>query len=135
MNMLLDTCSKFQVNVDVKTIFISLMQKLAKFVENAKDEKDIIDSTQKIFNVVKGNIRKIMNESNSNMDVNKLIELQVAFLNFTIKCCPEKERLDSVNNILIDCVNLLSKNKTEIIPNYTIKLIRKLLVVPLESNI
>ena len=134
MNMLLDTCSKLQSNVDVKSIFISLMQKLAKYVENSKDEKDIIDSTQKIFNIVKGNIKKIMNESNTNMDVNKLIELQVAFLNFTIKCCPEKERLDSVNNILIDCVNLLSKNKTEIISNDTIKLIGRLLSVPLESN-
>ena len=134
MNMLLDTCSKLQSNVDVKSIFISLMQKLAKYVENSKDEKNIIDSTQKIFNIVKGNINKIMNESNTSMDVNKLIELQVAFLNFTIKCCPEKERLDSVNNILIDCVNLLSKNKAEIISNDTIKLIGRLLSVPLESN-
>ena len=134
MNMLLDTCSKLQSNVDVKTIFISLMQKLAKYVENSKDEKNIIDSTQKIFSVVKGNINKIMNESNASLDVNKLIELQVAFLNFTIKCCPEKERLDSTNNILIDCVNLLSKNKTEIISNDTIKLIGRLLSVPLESN-
>ena len=134
MNMLLDTCSKLQSNVDIKSIFISLMQKLAKYVENSKDEKNIIDSTQKIFNIVKGNINKIMNESNTNMDVNKLIELQVAFLNFTIKCCPEKERLDSVNNILVDCVNLLSKNKTEIISNDTIKLIGRLLSVPLESN-
>ena len=134
MNMLLDTCSKLQSNVDVKSIFISLMQKLAKYVENSKDEKNIIDSTQKIFNIVKGNINKIMSESNANMDVNKLIELQVAFLNFTIKCCPEKERLDSVNNILIDCVNLLSKNKAEIISNDTIKLIGRLLSVPLESN-
>ena len=134
MNMLLDTCSKLQSNVDIKSIFISLMQKLAKYVENSKDEKNIIDSTQKIFSIVKGNINKIMNESNTNMDVNKLIELQVAFLNFTIKCCPEKERLDSVNNILVDCVNLLSKNKTEIISNDTIKLIGRLLSVPLESN-
>ena len=134
MNMLLDTCSKLQSNVDVKSIFISLMQKLAKYVENSKEELNIIDSTQKIFSVVKGNINKIMNESNTSMDVNKLIELQVAFLNFTIKCCPEKERLDSVNNILIDCVNLLSKNKTEIISNDTIKLIGRLLAVPLESN-
>ena len=134
MNMLLDTCSKLQSNVDIKSIFISLMQKLAKYVENSKDEKNIIDSTQKIFSIVKGNINKIMNESNTNMDVNKLIELQVAFLNFTIKCCPEKERLDSVNNILIDCVNLLSKNKAEIISNDTIKLIGRLLSVPLESN-
>ena len=134
MNLLLDTCSKLQSNVDVKTIFISLMQKLAKYVENAKDEKNIIDSTQKIFSIVKGNINKIMNESNANMDINKLIELQVAFLNFTIKCCPENERLDSVNNILIDCVNLLSKNKNEIISNDTIKLIGRLLSVPLESN-
>ena len=134
MNVLLETCSKLQSNVDVKTIFISLMQKLAKYVENSKDEKNILDSAQKIFNIVKGNINKIMNESNTNMDVNKLIELQVAFLNFTIKCCPDKEKLDSTNNILIDCVNLLSKNKNEIISNDTIKLIGKLLAVPLESN-
>jgi len=134
MNVLLDTCSKLQSNVDVKTIFISLMQKLAKYVENSKDEKNIIDSAQKIFSIVKGNINKIMNESSSSMDINKLIELQVAFLNFTIKCCPEKERLDSTNNILTDCVNLLSKNKSEIISNDTIKLIGRLLSVPLESN-
>ena len=134
MNMLLETCSKLQSNVDVKSIFISLMQKLAKYVENCKDEKDIIDSTQKIYNIVKGNINKIMSESNTNMDVNKLIELQVAFLNFTIKCCPEKERLNSVNNILYDCVGLLSKNKSEMLSNDTIKLIGRLLAVPLESN-
>ena len=134
MNVLLDTCSKLQSNVDVKTIFISLMQKLAKYVENSKDEKNIIDSAQKIFSIVKGNINKIMNESSSSMDINKLIELQVAFLNFTIKCCPEKERLDSTNNILTDSVNLLSKNKSEIISNDTIKLIGRLLSVPLESN-
>ena len=134
MNLLLDACSKLQSNVDVKMIFISLMQKLAKYVENAKDEKNILDSTQKIFNIVKGNINKIMNETNTSMDMNKLIELQVAFLNFTIKCCPEEERLDSVNTILSECVKLLSKNKNEILTNDTIKLIGKLLAVPLESN-
>ena len=134
MNLLLDACSKLQNNVDVKMIFISLMQKLAKYVENAKDEKSILDSTQKIFNIVKGNINKIMSETNTAMDLNKLMELQVAFLNFTIKCCPEEERLNSVNNILADCVKLLSKNKNEILSNDTIKLIGKLLAVPLESN-
>ena len=113
MNLLLETCSKLQSNVDVKTIFISLMQKLAKYVENAKDEKNILDSTQKIFNIVKGNINKIMNETNTSMDMNKLIELQVAFLNFTIKCCPENERLDSVNAILSEVVKLLSKTRTK----------------------
>ena len=63
--MLLDACSKLQSNVDVKMIFILLMLKLAKYVENAKDEKGIPDSTQKIFNKVKGNINKIMNKKNS----------------------------------------------------------------------
>ena len=52
------------------------------------------------------------------MDINKLIELQ----------------LNSINNILAYCVNLLSKNKNEIISNDSIKLIGKLLSVPLESN-
>ena len=134
MNLLLDACSKLQSNVDVKSIFISLMIKLAKYVENAKKEKDILASTQKIYSVVKGNIAKIINESNQNMNINKLIELEVAFLNFTIKCCPEEERLTSVNNILNECVGMLSKNKNEIISNETIKLIGRLLSVPLESS-
>ena len=134
MNLLLDACSKLQTNVDVKSIFISLMIKLAKYVENAKKEKDILASTQKIYSVVKGNIAKIINESNQNMNINKLIELEVAFLNFTIKCCPEEERLTSVNNILNECVGMLSKNKNEIISNETIKLIGRLLSVPLESS-
>ena len=134
MNLLLDACSKLQSNVDIKSIFISLMIKLAKYVENAKKEKDILASTQKIYSVVKGNIAKIINESNQNMNINKLIELEVAFLNFTIKCCPEEERLTSVNNILNECVGMLSKNKNEIISNETIKLIGRLLSVPLESS-
>ena len=48
MNMLFDACSKLQSNVDVKMIFILLMLKLAKYVENAKDEKGILDYYQKI---------------------------------------------------------------------------------------
>ncbi len=134
MNLLLETCSQLQTNVDVKTIFISLMEKLAKYVENSKEEKDIVNSAQKIFTIVKGNIAKIMSDSKGSLDLDKLIELQVAFLNFTIKCCPEGDRLDSVNNILIDCVGLLSKNKNDLITNDTIKLIGKLLAVPLESS-
>ena len=42
MNLLLDACSKLQSNVDVKMIFISLMQKLAKKEENAKEEKGVL---------------------------------------------------------------------------------------------
>ena len=132
MDLLLDTCSKLQENVDVKSIFISLMEKLAKYVEN--NEKSIIDSTQKIYTTVKENIKKIMNDSKNNENINKLIELNVAFLNFTIKCCPESEKLDSVNNILTDCVGILSKNKNESFGNETIKLLGRLLSVPLESN-
>ena len=134
MDLLLDTCSKLQENVDVKSIFISLMQKLAKYVENCKNEKNIIESTQKIFNVVKDNIKKIMSDTKNNTNINQLIELQAAYLNFTIKSCPQNEKLDSVNNILQECVSILSKNKNEILTNDSTKLIRKLLSVPLESN-
>ena len=134
MNLLLDTCSKLQENVDVKSIFISLMEKLAKYVENCKNEKDIVDSTQKTFEVVKENIKKIMSDTKNNTNINQMIELQAAYLNFTIKSCPENEKLDSVNNILQECVAILSKNKNEILTDDSIKLVRKLLSVPLESN-
>ena len=134
MNTLLETCTKLQPTVDVKSLFIALMEKLAKFVENSKDETDVVSSAEKIFDLLKGNIDKIVSDDSSgNMDNNKIIELEVAFIKFTIKCCPEKEKLNTINHILYSCVSLLGKNKNEKVNNDGIKLINRLLSAALDS--
>ena len=133
MNTLLETCTKLQSNVDVKALFIALMEKLARYVDNSKDEKDVVASAEKIFELLKTNTDKIIQNWTSPADTNKLIELQVAFMKFTIKCAPEKDKLQTINYILSSTVNMLSRNRGEKITNEGIQLVGRLLSAALES--
>ena len=138
MNTLLETSSKLESVVDIKTLFISLMEKLAKYVTNLKEEENIGGSSPtQIFNLLKGNIDKIIRENQSlNIQDNlKLIELESAFLKFAIKCSPKKDRLYTVNTTLGDCVALLNRNRGERLNPDGMKLIGKLLSSPLESQL
>ena len=135
MNYILENCEKLQTGVDVKNLFINLMDKLTRYVENIKDNKENLESTQKIFNLLQTNINKILKENiSSNIDVAKLIELQNAFIKFSIKCCPENERLQVINHILGDSVLILAKNRFDITLEIS-KAIGKLLEAPLLSNL
>ena len=137
MNTLLETSSRLESVVDIKTIFISLMEKLAKYVTNNKEENIGGSSPAQIFNLLKINIDKIIRENLSLnlIDNLKLIELQSAFLKFAIKCSPPKNRLTTVNNILGDCVSILNKNRGEKLNADGMKLIGRLLSSPLESQL
>lgn len=135
MSTILDTCTRLVPTVDIKSLFIALMEKLAKFVGNSKDQEEVIQSSEKIFELLKLNIDKIIDESSqSGMDTLKLIELQVAFMKFTLKGCPNK--LPTVNHILSSSGNILTNSKMEFKHSQEgIKLIGKLLSVPLESTL
>lgn len=114
MGTILDTCTKLVPTVDVKLLFINLMEKLAKFVgDTGRDQTSSLQSAETIFELLKVNIDKIIDEQNTGgMDTIKLIELQVAFIKFTLKCCPDK--LTTVNHILNSSVNILSKNRNKL---------------------
>lgn len=136
MNVILDTCTKLVPTVDVKSLFIALMEKLAKFVgDSGRDQTETMNAAAKIFELLKINIDKIIEEgSQGSMDTLKLIELQVAFMKFTLKCCPEK--LEMVNHILNSSVNIMNKTRTDLkISQESIKLIGRLLAAPLESTL
>ena len=134
INLLLDTSTKLQQSVDIKSIFIALMDKLAIFVENGKDETNAAESAEKIFTVLKESIDKIVHEAiNSTTDVCAILELLCAFMKFTIKGCPGKEKLITVNHVLQSSVNLISRNRNEKITPEGIKLIGKVLSTALES--
>ena len=138
MSAILDTCTKLVPAVDIKSLFISLMEKLAKFVGGSgKTDEDVMSSAEKIFDLLKINIDKIIQEGSQNsMDALKLIELQVAFMKFTLKCCPNK--LETVNHILNASVIILNKHKNETAAKLSadgIKLLVKLLSTPLESTL
>ena len=57
MNEILKTATQLDENVDVKTLFIILMEKLARYVsENGSDAQNIVEAAEKIFEPLKGNI-------------------------------------------------------------------------------
>ena len=95
LEALLDTTSNLNHSVDIKNIFISLMDKLSKFaalgskptspetaVQQARD-------AQEIFKLFKKYTDKIIDEQGKTIQVYKLLELEVAFMNFTIKTYPK----------------------------------------------
>jgi vacuolar protein sorting-associated protein 35 len=136
MSTILDTCTKLVPTVDIKSLFIALMEKLAKFVgDTGRNQEDVMESAEKIFDLLKLNIDKIIEEgAQGSMDTLKLIELQVAFMKFTLKGCPNK--LQTVNHILNSSVNILSKTRSDYKLSLDgIKLIGRLLSVPLESTL
>lgn len=137
MSTILDTTTQLNPNVDVKSLLITLMDKLARFVgDDEKEESEILAAAERIFSLLKETIDRLISEGSgaASMDINKLIELLVAFMKFTIKCCPTKEKLETVNHILSTSESVLEKNNLKLNQD-GIKLIGKLLTTPLESEL
>ena len=139
MDGILKTATQLDEVVDVKSLFINLMEKLARYVsENSAESKNVIEAAEKIFEPLKSSIDKIVmqsiNQPGGIQEPNKFLELELALMKFTIKCCPQNDRLNTVNQVL---------EKTKFILNaYNRKLtqegeniLRNLLVSPLESEL
>jgi len=133
MDVILDSCTKLLQTVDVKSLFINLMEKLSKFVVDPNQENnETLKAAERIFDLLKINIDKIILEQSSGFDQIKLLELQVAFLKFTIKCSDHK--IERVNHILTSSLNIISNsNVINKISSDSLKLISKLLTFPLET--
>ena len=93
-------------NVDIKSIFVNLMEKLSQFANNAKategaekteEQQEIATIAQNldIFKLFKKYTDKIIDEQGKTIDVSRLLELEVAFMNFVISTYPTN--LDYVN--------------------------------------
>lgn len=65
------------------------------------------------------------------MEVHKLLELEVAFMNFSIKTYPQNTHY--VNQILDSCNQILKSTKIVNSDNQSMKLLVKLLSIPLET--
>lgn len=103
---LLDTTSNLNPNVDIKSIFINLMEKLSKFAANADSDVVTINKDLDIFKLFKKYTDKIIQEQGRTIEVARLLELEVAFMNFSIKTYPKN--IKYVNEILESCVSILT---------------------------
>jgi vacuolar protein sorting-associated protein 35 len=134
MGIILETCTKLLQTVDIKSLFINLMEKLSKFVvrPGENNSSETLKAAEGVFDLLKVNIDKIINEQSSGFDQIKLLELQVAFLKFTVKCSNHK--IERVNHILTSALTIISTSSSvNKMSNESIKLISKLLTFPLET--
>lgn len=132
LEKLLQTCATImQNNVDIKTIFIRLMDRLADFAANSEEEVTDFSRGLDIFAMFKKNIDSIIEDQGATVELKKFLELQVAFLKFSIQCYPNN--IDYVNNILKSCCTLCQKQSSSDLDEDSLKSIVKLLTLPLDS--
>jgi len=141
---LLETTAQLNGNVDIKSIFINLMEKLSKYAQSNSEQKESeenmteeeketakLASELDIFKLFKKYTDKIIEEQGKTIDVSRLLELEVAFMNFTIKTYPNN--LQYVNLILESCNSILKSTPINNNDKNCMKLLVKLLTIPLES--
>jgi vacuolar protein sorting-associated protein 35 len=85
-----------------------------------------------IFKLFRKYIDKIIVDQGKTIDVSRLLELQVAFMNFSIKTYPDN--LDYVNQILDSCNQILKTTPINNNDKNCMKLLVKLLSIPLEAH-
>ena len=137
MEKILEAIKQLVPEVDVYSLFITLMEKLAKFVSNSNDDpKEILKDTEKIFGLLKSSFDELLNKdsNNENMDIMLILDLEVAFMKFTISCCPPENKLENVNYILSSSINILKLSQNKLSDD-GIKKILSLLSSPLESEL
>lgn len=131
LEQLLDTTSNLNPTVDIKSIFINLMEKLSKFAANSDNDVVTINKDLDIFKLFKKYTDKIIEEQGKTIEVSRLLELEVAFMNFSIKTYPKN--INYVNQILESCAQILKTTPIHNTDNNSMKLLVKLLSIPLES--
>lgn len=84
-----------------------------------------------IFRLFKKYTDKIIEEQGGNIEVSKLLELEVAFMNFSIKTYPSN--ISYVNQIMESCCQILKSSTITNNDNNSMKLLVKLLTIPLDT--
>ena len=141
IELILNTLSRLLPGVDIKGLFISLMEKLAKFIndnsgeEANEEDKQLVASATGVYPILIQYFDRLQKETfmqGSEMDVCKLLDLNSAFLKFAIKCT-ENDVLTSINHVLGSTLQCL-KQYNRLLNSDGIKKLNKLLEVPLSSD-
>jgi vacuolar protein sorting-associated protein 35 len=90
-----------------------------------------MNKNMQIFELFKKYTDKIIEEQSSKMEISKLLELEVAFMNFSIKTYPTN--INYVNLILDSCNQILKQKSIANNDSNSMKLLVKLLTIPLDT--
>lgn len=67
-------------NIDLKMIYIHLMDRLADFALDSDKEVDSFNADLNIFSMFKQSIDKIIEEKGGSLDLKKFLDLEVIFI-------------------------------------------------------
>ena len=148
----LETISSLEPGVDIGNIFVSLMQKLGnyfgRFNKAKNDENNANNNEQQIFETAKNiypslvkNFNGYMNQYVNNRDnsrvqveLNKLLNLILSFMKFSIQCAPKEQKIESISNIFSLTVELLNR-QSQRINEECVNKIGSLLLEPINKGI
>ena len=107
------------------------MDRLADFALNSDTSVESFNQDINIFSMFKDSINRIIEENSSNMELKKFLDLEVAFLKFSLRCYPKNS--DYVNQILKACVLICDRQLSKDFPDDCQNNIVKFLTMPLET--
>ena len=84
-----------------------------------------------LFALFKKYTDKIIEEQGRSIEISRLLELEVAFLEFTIKTYPDN--IDYVDNILESTTYLIKSNRQDKLTKESMDLLVKVLTIPLDT--
>ena len=145
MEKLLDAISSLERDVDIGIIFISLIQKLGNYFGSFnktgdnnlnENDKQILETAQNIYPALLKNFNSYMNQNlnNNSVELNKLLNLILSFVKFSLKCCPPEQKVQSINNIFSLALDLSKKQRHRLNEDCVNK-IGSLLIEPLNNGI
>lgn len=106
---LLEATTKLNPEVEIKTIFIALMDRLSKFANDKNNDLEKICKNVNIYELFKKYTDKIIEEQGRSIELSRLLELEQAFLRFSIKTYPKETNY--VNLILESTTYLIKSNR------------------------
>jgi vacuolar protein sorting-associated protein 35 len=131
LEKLLEATTSLHSSVDVKSLLITLMNRLASYASTDGEEMKKADKEINIFGMFNKYIDKVLEEQGLTIEPKKLVELEIAYMRFCIKLYPNN--LDYVNQILDLCVRTFQPLSSKSITEGCLKSVVALLIIPLDS--
>ena len=125
---IVDIIAQMVNEVDTKSLYILIMDKLLKYI---KEEKISIDLSTSIYSIIRTNVNSAIEKGGEKA---KMIELFLSYMKFTLHYCPVNEIMNAIHHILICCLSTLTKNDVKL-PKEGLKNLNALLVSLFEAKI
>eukprot|EP01102_Stenamoeba_stenopodia_P015762 TRINITY_DN5417_c0_g1_i1.p1 TRINITY_DN5417_c0_g1~~TRINITY_DN5417_c0_g1_i1.p1 ORF type:complete len:782 (-),score=196.58 TRINITY_DN5417_c0_g1_i1:138-2483(-) len=130
LERILNTCCQLQPGVDVKSIVVALVNRLANY---ATRSPELLPKNIDIFEVFFKHTAKII-EARSKMPPEDVLALEVGLMTLSMKCYPDSR--ENVSKVLGHCAEILKsmqEKQVDITNSRAVKQIVKLLNIPLET--